>query len=131
MQRITVKTHKKNELIDITSEVKGLIESLNVKDGICVLYCPHTTAGVTINEAYDNSVKGDIIFSLNKISPNYQEFRHAEGNSDAHIKSSIIGCSQTLIINSGKIVLGQWQGIYFTEFDGPRTREIMVQIIEK
>lgn len=131
MQRITVKTHKKNELIDITSEVKGLIESLNVKDGICVLYCPHTTAGVTVNEAYDNSVKGDIIFSLNKISPNYQEFRHAEGNSDAHIKSSIIGCSQTLIINSGKIVLGQWQGIYFTEFDGPRTREIMVQIIEK
>lgn len=129
MQKLSVKTQKKNELVEITSEVKGVIESSGISEGICVLFCPHTTAGITINEAYDNTVKGDIIFSMNKISPDYPEFRHIEGNSDAHVKSSIIGSSVTLIINNGQIMLGQWQGIYFTEFDGPRSREVLMQII--
>jgi secondary thiamine-phosphate synthase enzyme len=131
MDKITVKTQKKNDLIDITSEVKGIVESLNIQDGICVVFCPHTTSSITINEAFDPSVKGDIIFSFNKISPNYKEFRHTEGNSDAHVKSSVMGSSINLIINKGKIMLGQWQGIYFTEFDGPRTREIWIQVISK
>lgn len=131
MQKITVKTKKKNELIDITSSIKKLIDELNIKDGICVLFCPHTTAGLTINEAFDSSVKTDLIFSFNKISPDYPEFRHSEGNSDAHVKSSIMGPSLNLIINDTKIMLGQWQGIYFTEFDGPRTREVWIEIIPK
>jgi secondary thiamine-phosphate synthase enzyme len=131
MEKITVKTHKKNELIDITSEIKGIIEALNVQNGICVVFCPHTTSSLTINEAFDPSVKGDIVFSFNKISPDYKEFRHLEGNSAAHVKSSVMGSSISLIINKGQIMLGQWQGIYFSEFDGPRTREIWIETIEK
>jgi len=129
MEKISIKTNKKNELVDITSEVNTIVEESGVKNGICVLFCQHTTAGLTINEAYDPSVKGDIIFSFNKLSPGYKEFRHIEGNSDAHVKASIMGCSLNLIINNGKIMLGQWQGIYFTEFDGPRTREVLIKII--
>lgn len=129
MEKITVKTQKKNDLVDITSEIKGIVESLNVQNGICVVFCPHTTASITINEAFDPAVKGDIIFSLNKISPNYKDFRHTEGNSDAHVKAGIMGSSINLIINKGKIMLGQWQGIYFAEFDGPRTREVLIQVL--
>lgn len=131
MESITVKTHKKSELIDISSEIKGVIESLNINNGICILFCPHTTAGVTINEAFDSTVRGDFVFSFNKISPDYKEFRHTEGNSAAHVKSSLTGCSLNLIINEGKIMLGQWQGIYFAEFDGPRTREIWIETLVK
>ena len=88
MEKITVKTHKKSELVDITSEIKGIIESLEIKNGICVVFCPHTTASITVNEAFDPLVKGDIVFSFAKISPNYREFRHAgEGNSDASCES--------------------------------------------
>jgi len=130
MERIFIKTRKKNELVDITSEVKKTIEHLQVNDGICLVYCPHTTGGITVNEAFDPSVQGDIIFSLNKISPDYPEFRHSEGNSDAHVKCSLIGNSETFIIENGKIMLGQWQGIYFTEFDGPRSREVWVKVIK-
>ncbi|OGH96944.1 MAG: hypothetical protein A2287_04800 [Candidatus Melainabacteria bacterium RIFOXYA12_FULL_32_12] len=131
MEKITVKTQRKNDLIDITSEIKGIVEALNIQNGICVIFCPHTTAGITINEAFDPAVKGDLLFSLNKMSPDYKEFRHTEGNSDAHAKSSIVGCSLNLIINKGKLMLGQWQGIYFAEFDGPRTREVLIQTISK
>ena len=131
MEKITVKTQKKNDLIDITSEIKGIVEALNVQNGICVVFCPHTTASITVNEAYDPAVKGDIVFSFNKISPDYREFRHSEGNSDAHVKASVMGSSVTLIVNKGRVMLGQWQGIYFTEFDGPRTREVWIQTISK
>ncbi len=130
MEKLTVKTKKRNELIDITKPVKKVIESLGVENGICVLFCPHTTASLTINEAFDPSVMGDIIFSLDKISPDYPEFRHMEGNSDSHVKSSLLGCSLNLIIKDGKIMLGQWQGIFFAEFDGPRTREVFVQVVK-
>jgi len=128
MEKLTVKTHKKNELVDITSEIKGIVESLNVQEGSCIVFCPHTTAGITVNEAYDPAVKTDISFSFNKISPDYSEFRHMEGNSDAHVKSSLVGCSQHFILSRGKILLGQWQGIYFAEFDGPRTREVWIKV---
>lgn len=129
MKKITVKTQKKNDLIDITPEIKAIIQELQVKDAICTLFCPHTTAGITINEAFDSSVKTDMIFSLNKISPAYKEFRHLEGNSDAHIKASLMGSSANIIIDNEKIMLGKWQGIYFAEFDGPRTREVWIKII--
>lgn len=129
MEKITVKTGKKNELVDITSEIKGIIETLDIENGMCLVFCPHTTAGITVNEIFDPTVRGDIIFSLNKISPDYKEFRHTEGNSDAHVKSGIIGASLNLIINEGKIMLGHWQGIYFAEFDGPRTREVWIQTV--
>lgn len=129
MQKLNVNTSRKNELVDITAQIKRIIEISNVKEGICVVFCPHTTAGLTVNEAFDPSVKDDIIFSLNKISPDYREFRHSEGNSDAHVKASLMGSSLNLIIKDGKPKLGQWQGIYFTEFDGPRNREIWVKII--
>lgn len=129
MQKLSVKTSRKNELVDITAQVKRVIESFGVKDGICVVFCPHTTAGLSINEAFDPSVKDDIIFSLNKISPDYREFRHSEGNSDGHVKASLIGSSINLIIHNGHLQLGQWQGIYFTEFDGPRSREIWIKVI--
>ena len=131
MEKITVKTQKRNDLIEITSEVKGIVEALNIQNGVCVVFCPHTTAGVTINEAFDPSVKGDIIFSINKMSPDYKEFRHSEENSDAHVKASIIGSSLNLIVSKGKLMMGQWQGIYFAEFDGPRTREVWIQAIKQ
>jgi len=129
MQKLSVKTSRKNELVDITAQIKRAIEVSGVKDGICVVFCSHTTAGLTINEAFDPSVKDDILFSLNKISPDYREFRHTEGNSDAHVKASLMGSSLNLIIKDGHLKLGQWQGIYFTEFDGPRSREIWIKII--
>jgi len=129
MQKLGLKSSRKNELIDITAQIKKIIENLDIKDGICVVFCPHTTAGLTINEAFDPSVKDDILFSLNKISPDYREFRHSEGNSDGHVKASLTGSSLNLIIKGGNIKLGQWQGIYFTEFDGPRNREIWIKII--
>ena len=130
MQKLSIKTSRKNELIDITAQIKKTIENLEVKDGICVVFCSHTTAGLTVNEAFDPSVKDDILFSLNKISPDYMDFRHSEGNSDAHVKASLMGSSLNLIIKDGNIKLGQWQGIYFTEFDGPRSREIWVKVIK-
>ncbi len=129
MQKLNIKTSKKNELIEITAQIKKALETSGINEGICVLFCPHTTAGLTINEAFDPSVKDDILFSMDKISPDYKEFRHAEGNSDGHVKSSLIGSSLNLIITDGSIKLGQWQGIYFAEFDGPRSREVWIQVL--
>jgi len=129
MEKIYIRTQKKNELVDITKIIKKTVEEQSVKDGFCIVYCPHTTGGVTINENFDESVKVDISFSLNEISPDYPQFRHAEENSDAHVKSSLIGCSETILIENGKIMLGQWQGIFFTEFDGPRHREVWIKIV--
>lgn len=129
MEKISLRTSKRNEIIDITKGVKGLVEASGVENGICVVFCNHTTAGITINENHDPSVKTDILYSLEKISPVYKEFRHSEGNSDAHVKASLMGSSLTLIINNGKLVLGQWQGIFFCEFDGPRSRELCLKFV--
>lgn len=129
MDKITIKTHKKTLLIDITTNIVELVKRYQVNNGICVVYCPHTTGGITINEAFDASVQDDIVFALNKIVPNYKEFTHMEGNSDSHTKTTLTGPSQSLIISDGQLMLGKWQGIYFCEYDGPRTREIWVQVI--
>ncbi len=124
-----IKTTKREEFVDITSYVISAISESKVKNGIAVIYVPHTTSGVTINENADPSVKHDIINFLSKLVPKDMDFTHLEGNSDAHIKSSLIGCSQTVIIKDGKPLLGTWQGIFFAEFDGPRLRKFYVKII--
>lgn len=116
-------------LIDITSEIREAITESGVMEGICVVYCPHTTAAITINENADPDVKSDFIKGMDKFFPELSSFEHSEGNSDAHIKSSAVGASETLIITGGKALLGTWQDVYFCEFDGPRTRKFYVQIM--
>jgi secondary thiamine-phosphate synthase enzyme len=116
-------------LVDITAEVTEAITESGVNEGICVVYCPHTTAAITINENADPDVKEDFIAGLDRIFPDFEIFRHAEGNSDAHLKSSAVGASETIIITGGKPLLGTWQGIYFCEFDGPRKRKFYVKVM--
>jgi secondary thiamine-phosphate synthase enzyme len=130
METIPVKTSKKEQIIDITSEVKDIVSQLKVKQGICVLYCPHTSAGIMINENADPEVKHDLLLSFDTIVKD-PGFKHEEGNSKAHVVSSMIGKSQTLIIHESKLVLGNWDGIMFAEFDGPRDRKVLVEIIHK
>ncbi|WP_456455387.1 secondary thiamine-phosphate synthase enzyme YjbQ [Thermovibrio sp.] len=128
---IVLKTTGRNQFIDITRQVESIVLQSGVKSGICVVYAPHTTAAITVNENADPTVRKDIISSLDKLVPWREPFyEHAEGNSAAHIKSSLIGCSQTIIVQNGKLLLGTWQGIYFCEFDGPRTRRVLVKVIE-
>jgi secondary thiamine-phosphate synthase enzyme len=115
--------------INITPQVREAINKSGVTDGFCVVYCPHTTAGITINENADPDVPADLLIGLNKAYPNRAEFRHMEGNSAAHLKASAVGSSVTIIVNSGKPVLGTWQGVYFCEFDGPRMRKFFVKVI--
>ena len=125
---LKVKTRAKTELIDITSEIQNLVRSSSIKEGFCMLYVPHTTAAVTINESADPSVKSDILMILNKIIPWEAGYRHLEGNSPAHIKSTIVGASELIAIENEKLVLGTWQGIFFCEFDGPRNRKVNVHL---
>ena len=113
---------------NITPQVRAAIKESGITEGICVIFCPHTTAGITINENADPDVVRDILLGLNKAFPDRDEFRHAEGNSTAHLKSSIIGSSVTLIIEDGMPILGTWQGVYFCEFDGPRNRKFYIKI---
>ena len=115
-------------MLDITQRVKDFVRKCNVSEGMCFLHCPHTTAGLTINENADPDVVSDILLGLERMAPNLREFRHSEGNSDAHIKSSLTGCGLSLLVEDGGIVLGRWQGIYFCEFDGPRTRSFYAKI---
>jgi secondary thiamine-phosphate synthase enzyme len=124
---LTVKSKKQTELIDITSEVQQKAASAGITDGFCFLYVPHTTAAVTINESADPSVKADILMILNEIIPWKAGYRHLEGNSPAHIKSSLVGASEWVAVENGKLVLGTWQGIFFCEFDGPRTRKVHIR----
>ncbi len=128
IKKISVRTIKHEQLIDITSEIRQFVTESNILEGKVTVFIPHTTAAVTINENADPDVQHDLILALNRISPDLPEFRHMEGNSDAHTKSSIIGCSQDIIINEGKLLLGTWQGIYFCEFDGPRIRTAIIRI---
>jgi secondary thiamine-phosphate synthase enzyme len=120
----------KEHLYDITSYVQRGVNDSGVKEGLAVVYCPHTTAGITVNENGDPDVVTDIIFGLRKVYPAHKEFRHFEGNSDAHLKSTAVGCDQTIIIRGGKLLLGTWQSIYFCEFDPPRNRTFYVKIVE-
>ena len=128
-ETLTIKTLEKEILKDITNEVQNFIASSDIKTGQITLFVPHTTAAVTINENADLDVARDILYGLEDTFPNLDAFKHMEGNSDAHIKSSVIGNTQVLLIEDGRLKLGTWQGIYFCEFDGPRKRNLYMQII--
>lgn len=129
VKQINVVSKKRIELIDITSPVQNIVKRSGVKEGVCYVYVPHTTAAVTINENADPSVINDIQNHLDKLVPSNGSYSHAEGNSDAHIKSSLIGCSKTVLIKDGAVLLGTWQGIFFCEFDGPRNRKVHITVI--
>jgi len=128
---LSVRTSSRTELIDITSKIAERVKASGITEGLCMLYVPHTTAAVTINESADPSVRGDILMILNQIVPWKAEYRHMEGNSPAHIKSTLVGASELVAIENGALALGTWQGIFFCEFDGPRTRKVHVRIIEQ
>lgn len=130
ISEIPIKSSKRTELIDITDDVQAAVSKSDVKEGLCVVYCPHTTAAVTINENADPSVQADIINKLNDLVPKGTDYAHADGNADAHIKSAIIGNSRTLLIKGGRLLLGTWECCYFIEADGPRQRKVFVKIIE-
>jgi secondary thiamine-phosphate synthase enzyme len=120
---------EREQLRVITAEVKDAISESGVRDGLCVVYCPHTTAGITINENADPDVARDLLLGLNKAFPDRSEFRHAEGNSSAHLKAACVGSSVSVIVERGSPALGTWQGIYFCEFDGPRRRDFFVSVL--
>ena len=128
---LAVKTRERTELIDVTSEISQLVQKSGIDQGLCMVYVPHTTAAVTINESADPSVKSDMLMVLNQIVPWEANYRHLEGNSQAHVKSTLVGPSQLIAIEKGRLVLGTWQGIFFCEFDGPRNRKLHVRIMEE
>jgi secondary thiamine-phosphate synthase enzyme len=128
-KEIQVKTTTRNELVDITLPVERVVEESGVSEGICVLAVPHTTAAVTVNENADPSVKADIIAKLSELVPAGDQYRHLEGNADAHIKATIVGPSETLLVKGGRLSLGTWQGVFFCEFDGPRTRRVLIRVL--
>ena len=128
---LSVKTRERTELIDITSDINQLIQKSGTDQGLCMIYVPHTTAAVTINESADPSVKSDILMILNQIIPWEANYRHQEGNSPAHIKSTLVGSSELIAIENRRLILGTWQGIFFCEFDGPRSRKVNVRIMEE
>jgi len=130
MKELKVITKKRNEMIDITVDVQKLIEKEDIQEGFVIIYVPHTTAGITINEGADPSVQKDIIEILNRIIPESDNYMHSEGNSDAHIKATIIGSSVTVLIDNSRLVLGTWQHIFFYEGDGPRSRKVYLKIIK-
>jgi secondary thiamine-phosphate synthase enzyme len=127
---LTVNTRSQTELVDITVEVGRIVAKSGVRQGLCMMYVPHTTAGVTINESADPSVRADLLMVLNQMVPWKADYRHMEGNSPAHVKSTLVGTSQTVAIENGALVLGTWQGIFFCEFDGPRQRSVHLRILE-
>ncbi len=129
MDTIEVRTGKREELIDITAEIERIVARAGRRDGLCLVFVPHTTAGITINENSDPDVKADILMTLGRAVPDNLPFAHSEGNSTGHVKASLVGSSVTVPIDDGKLRLGTWQGITFCEFDGPRGRKVWVKII--
>lgn len=126
-----LRTSRRDEMIDITREVASIVSKENVREGLAVIYCPHTTGGITIQENADPDVKHDILMRLDEVYPwEHPKYRHAEGNTASHLKALTTGSSQTVIIQEGKLLLGRWQGIYFCEFDGPRSREYVVKLMK-
>jgi secondary thiamine-phosphate synthase enzyme len=126
---LNIKTDMQTQLIDMTSQIKKIVRESGIKDGFCIVFIPHTTAAVTINENADEDVKTDILMEINKVIPFNDGYRHMEGNSAAHIKASLFGFSDQIIIQNGDLLLGTWQGIYFCEFDGPRNRKAYIKIM--
>ncbi|MFZ3157410.1 MAG: secondary thiamine-phosphate synthase enzyme YjbQ [Smithella sp.] len=129
MKEISLQTRSRFEMIDITAEVQKAVSEDKIESGICLIYTPHTTAAVTINENADPDVSRDILAALDKAVPLNANYRHMEGNSAAHVKASLVGASELVIIEKGRIVLGTWQSIFFCEFDGPRSRKVFISII--
>jgi len=130
MTEFTLKTSARNQFVEITDRVREVVAASGVRSGLCVVYCPHTTAAITVNENADPDVVHDMLLYLNRTVPKDQPgFRHGEGNSDSHVKASLVGPSVTLVVHDGDVVLGRWQGVYFCEFDGPRTRTVVVQVV--
>ncbi|MBN2654679.1 MAG: YjbQ family protein [Nitrospirae bacterium] len=129
LKTLNIKSRAKTEFIDITEDLQQIVRESETISGLCVVYVPHTTAGVTVNEGADPSVKRDIISSLSRIVPFDADYKHMEGNSAAHIKSTLTGVSLTLIVEDGKLELGTWQSVYFCEYDGPRHRRVIVKTI--
>jgi secondary thiamine-phosphate synthase enzyme len=129
IQEFSVRTRTRTEFLDISAQVSKIVQESKVQNGLAVVFVPHTTAAVTINENADPSVQHDILTELNRLIPLQGSYQHAEGNSDAHIKSTLLGSSQTIFIQGGRLALGTWQGVYFCEFDGPRSRKVWVKII--
>lgn len=129
LSKLSLSTPKEG-FIKITREIERLVAESGISDGICVVYCPHTTAGITVNENADPDVVRDLKLAMNITSPDRSEYRHAEGNSAAHLKALLTGTSVTVIISEGRLLLGRWQGIYFAEYDGPRNRTVYVKIME-
>ncbi len=124
-----ISSRHRNQMIDITSQVRSIVSQSGITNGDAIVYCPHTTAAVTINENADPSVIHDILLTLEQLIPHHRPgYRHSEGNSDAHCKSSFVGCSEQILIKDKSLVLGTWQGIFFCEFDGPRSRTVSVQM---
>ncbi|HPU90894.1 MAG: hypothetical protein BWX56_00072 [Euryarchaeota archaeon ADurb.Bin023] len=128
---INLKTNKRIESVDITRKINEIISKSKLSSGICMVYSPHTTSGIIINESYDPSVLEDITTFLSDIVPHNIDYKHIEGNSDAHIKSSIVGTSKIIIFENGELLLGTWQGVFFMEFDGPRSRKVFVKLIKE
>ncbi len=131
LKELSIETSNKNELIDITQKIGDFLQNTKVKDGTITLFVPHTTAAITINENADPDVKKDMIQALKRMVPENESYDHMEGNSPAHVKSSVMGMSETILIHQGRLLLGTWQGIYFCEFDGPRTRKLIIKIMEQ
>ncbi len=128
-EEFRISTKSRNQMIDITSQVRSFVSQSDISNGDVIVYCPHTTAAITINENADPSVPHDILLTLEELLPHHRPgYRHSEGNSDAHCKSSLIGCSEQILIKDKSLNLGTWQGIFFCEFDGPRSRKVIVQI---
>ena len=129
MQTLSVKTDRRTQLVDVTAPVQKVVASSGVARGICYLYVPHTTAAITINECADPDVARDVEWALDRLIPATEPYRHGEGNSDSHVKALIVGASQFIHVEGGKLVLGRWQGVFFCEFDGPRDRRLHVKIV--
>lgn len=131
MHELRISTPQREAMLDITAQVRDIVAKKQWQDGAVVLFCPHTTAGLTINEAADPTVARDILTTLKRLVPSQGEYQHAEGNSDAHIKASLMGSDVRVLVQGGQLLLGTWQGVFLTEFDGPRTRKIWVQWLNR
>lgn len=129
MDTLEIRSRTREELIDLTGEIGRIVAATGAEDGLCIIFVPHTTAAVTINENADPDVKADILMALRKAVPDTLPYEHAEGNSPAHVKSSLVGSSVAVIVAGGRLQLGTWQGICFCEFDGPRTRKVWVRVV--
>jgi len=129
MQTLTVKTDRRTQLVDVTAQIQSAVSASRVANGVCYLYVPHTTAGITINECADPDVARDVEGALDRLVPATAPYRHSEGNSDSHVKSVLVGASQVIHVEGGKLVLGRWQGVFFCEFDGPRDRWLKVKVV--